>query len=65
MDSRSLTPHEAGYGNRGDITFCCSNYRFGSSGCNCKAKQVLSKRASTEFNMVQNTTAKQQFRHFD
>lgn len=63
MDSRSLTPHEAGYGIRGDITFCCSNYRFGSFGCNCKGKQNLSKRALKEFNMVQNMTAKQQFRH--
>lgn len=61
MDSRSLTPHEAGYGMRGGITFCCSNYRFGSSGCNCKGKQDLSKRALKEFNMVQNMTAKQQF----
>lgn len=63
MDSRSLTPHEAGYGIRGDITFCCSNYRFGSSCCNCKGKQGLSKRALKVFNMVQKTTAKQQFRH--
>lgn len=63
MDSRSLTPHEAGYDIQGDITFCCSNDRFGSSGCNCKGKQDLSKRPLKEFNMVQNTTAKQQFRH--
>lgn len=58
MDSRSLTPHEAGYCNRGDIAFCCSNYRFCSSGCNCKGKQVLSKRALKEFNTVQNIDGK-------
>ncbi len=66
MDSRSLTPHEAGYGKQGvGITFCCSNYRFGSSGCNCKGKQDLSKRYLKEFNMVKNMTAKQQFRQKD
>lgn len=63
MDSRSLTLHEASDGKRGDIAFCCSNYRFGSFDCNCKGKQDLSKRALKEFNIVQNMTAKQQFRH--
>lgn len=63
MDSRSLTPHEAGYGIRGDIIFCCSNYRFASFGCNCKTKQDLSKRPLKEFNVPQNMTTKQQFRH--
>lgn len=63
MDSRSLTPHEAGFGIRGDITFCCSNYRFSSFDCNCKGKQDLLERSSPEFNMVQNMTATQQFTH--
>lgn len=63
MNSRSLTPHEAGFGIRGDITFCCSNYRFSSFDCNCKGKQDLSKRSLKEFNMVQNMMATQQFTH--
>ena len=62
MDSRSLTAREAGYCIQ-EIVFCHSNYGFGSFGSSAEGKQDLSSGAVKEVNVVQNMTAKQQFRH--
>lgn len=63
MDSRSLTPHGAGYCIQ-EIMFCRLNDGFRSLGGSCKGKQDLSNEAVKGVNVVQNMTAKQQFRHF-
>lgn len=63
MDSRSFTPHEAGYCIQ-EIMFCRLNDGFGSFGSSCKGKQDLSNEAVKGVNVVQNTAAKQQFRQF-
>lgn len=55
MDSRSLTPHEAGYCFQ-EILFFCSNDGFGSFTGICEGKQDLSNRATEEVNVLQNNS---------